>query len=155
MFIAKIENGKVVKVVDYREVFGTTPPTDEQLVQKSYKRVNLWRDHDRLTQLLVPCDPVIEGDWVYTMKVKNMTADEIEQDKESAMAQIRGTRNQLLALSDYTQIPDNPNPKKSDWAEYRQILRDLPANIDTDPRTFNDWPKDPDWKPMMGENDGN
>lgn len=150
MFIAKIDNGQVVKVVDHREVYGNAVPTKEELSQKSYMPVNLWRDHDRLTQRLVPCDPVIEGDWVYTMEVKDMTAEEVQADKNSAMDQIRSQRNQLLAQSDYTQIPDNPNPKKADWATYRQTLRDLPANISGDPRIFSDWPKNPDWKPMFG-----
>lgn len=148
MFIAKIENGQVVKVIDHREVYGNANSSKEELAQKSYLMVNLWRDHDRLTQKLVPCTPVIEGDWVYTMEVQQMTADDIQAAKDSAMAQIRGDRNRLLARSDYTQIPDNPNPKKSDWATYRQALRDLPATVTGDPRTFTAWPKDPDWKPM-------
>lgn len=147
MFIAKIENGEVVKIVDHREVFGGSAPTAEQLAQKSYMPVNLWKDHDPLTQCLEPSIPVIEGDWVYTMSVRDMTATEIQAAKDSAMSQIRGDRNRLLAQSDYTQIPDNPNPKKLDWATYRQVLRDLPANISGDPRTFKDWPKSPDWKP--------
>lgn len=147
MFIAKIEDGQVVKVVDHREVYGNVTPTAEQLAQKSYMPVNLWRDHDRLTQKLVPCAPVIEGDWVYTMEVQQMTADDIQAAKDSAMAQIRGDRNRLLAQSDYTQIPDNPNSKKAEWSTYRQALRDLPSTITGDPRIFNDWPKDPNWKP--------
>lgn len=147
MFIAKIEDGQVVKVADHREVYGNVTPTAEQLAQKSYMPVNLWRDHDRLTQKLVPCTPVIEGDWVYTMEVQQMTADDIQAAKDSAMAQIRGDRNRLLAQSDYTQIPDNPNPKKTEWSTYRQALRDLPSTITGDPRIFNDWPKDPNWKP--------
>lgn len=149
MFIAKIENGQVTSVIDHREIYGIQAPSKEKLFQDSYMMVNLWRDHDRLTQKLVPCTPVIEGDWVYTMEVQQMTADDIQAAKDSAMAQIRGDRNRLLAQSDYTQIPDNPNPNKTEWATYRQALRDLPANVTSDPRTFNDWPKDPDWKPMQ------
>lgn len=149
MLIAKVENGNVVSVIDHREAFNGIP-SDEQLAQLSYMKVNLWRDHNRLTQRLEKSDPVIDGDWVYTVSIRDMTAEEIQADKDSAMAQIRANRNQLLASCDYTQIPDNPNPKKSEWASYRQALRDLPANITGDPRTFVDFPKSPDWKPTAG-----
>ena len=39
--------------------------------------------------------------------------------------QIRSKRNNLLALSDYTQMADWPGDKTA-WATYRQALRDLP-----------------------------
>lgn len=38
--------------------------------------------------------------------------------------QIKSKRNNLLALSDYTQMADWPGDKTS-WATYRQALRDL------------------------------
>ena len=148
MFIAKILNGQVVQVIDSREVFATTAPTAQQLVENSYMQVNLFRPHDRLTEKLVRCEPVIEGQWVYTVEVQPMTTEEIEAAKDSAMSQIRVQRNNLLKQSDYTQIADNPDPKKAEWATYRQTLRDLPANITGDPRTFADWPTDPVWQPI-------
>lgn len=148
MFIAKLLNGQVVQVIDSREVFATTAPTAQQLVENSYMQVNLFRPHDRLTEKLVTCEPVIEGAWVYTVEVQPMTDQEIQSAKDSAMAQIRAQRNVLLKQSDYTQIADNPDPKKAEWAAYRQTLRDLPANITGDPRTFTDWPTDPVWQPM-------
>ena len=39
--------------------------------------------------------------------------------------QIKSKRNNLLALSDYTQMADWPGDKTA-WATYRQTLRDLP-----------------------------
>lgn len=41
--------------------------------------------------------------------------------------QIRSKRNNLLALSDYTQMADWPGDKVS-WATYRQALRDIPKS---------------------------
>ena len=38
---------------------------------------------------------------------------------------IKTTRNRLLKKSDYTQMPDWPGDKQA-WAEYRQLLRDIP-----------------------------
>ena len=43
---------------------------------------------------------------------------------------LRSDRNALLSNSDWTQMPDCQltNNKKTEWATYRQALRDLPAN---------------------------
>jgi hypothetical protein len=38
---------------------------------------------------------------------------------------LRSNRDQLLAASDWTQLPDAPVDKAA-WATYRQALRDLP-----------------------------
>ena len=42
---------------------------------------------------------------------------------------MRIARNDLLAASDWTQMPDSPlaDNKKAEWATYRQALRDFPA----------------------------
>lgn len=37
----------------------------------------------------------------------------------------RNQRNNLLAASDWTQLPDVPEALKSAWVEYRQALRDI------------------------------
>jgi hypothetical protein len=149
MFIAQIENGQVINVVDYRDVFGGSIPTDEQLVEKNYVRVNLFREHDRLTQKLITATPVLENGWVYTVAVSDLTAEEIQFAKDSAMAQIRGHRNKLLAACDWTQIADSTADKTA-WATYRTALRNLPATITGDSRTFSDWPHDPNWvEPML------
>ena len=44
---------------------------------------------------------------------------------------IRSERNALLARSDWTQLSDNglSDSKKTEWATYRQTLRDLPATF--------------------------
>ena len=145
MFIAKVENGNIGEIIDFRTYFGKTDSvTDEQLVTQGFVRVNLFRPHDRLTQKLVPATPVLENGWVYTVAVAEMTAEEIQSAKDSAMAQIRGTRNSLLLTCDWTQIADSTADKTA-WATYRTALRNLPATITGDPRTFKDWPHDPNW----------
>ena len=148
MFIAKVENGQVGEIIDFRTYFGKTDSvTDEQLTTQGFVRVNLFREHNRLTQKLVSATPVLENGWVYTVAVADLTAEEIQSAKDSAMAQIRGQRNSLLAACDWTQIADSTADKTA-WASYRQQLRDLPAGIVAlalDPRTFSDWPHDPNW----------
>lgn len=45
---------------------------------------------------------------------------------EQKWDQIKLWRNAELIKSDWTQLPDAPTDKAA-WAEYRQALRDLPA----------------------------
>ena len=45
---------------------------------------------------------------------------------EQKWEQIKLWRNQELAFTDWTQLPDAPVDKIA-WATYRQSLRDLPA----------------------------
>ena len=47
------------------------PQADEQLKDRNLVRVNLFREYDSETQRFVPCDPVLEGDWVYMVAVEN------------------------------------------------------------------------------------
>ena len=56
---------------------------------------------------------------------------------------LRRQRTEILASTDWTQMPDAPlSPQqKTDWATYRQELRDLPANT-VDP-TAPTWPTEP------------
>ena len=56
-----------------------------------------------------------------------------------AMGALRSLRDKLLTQSDWTQMPDHPMPgdRRAAWAEYRQTLRDLPANTAD--------PKNPTW----------
>ena len=43
---------------------------------------------------------------------------------------VRNKRNELLAQSDWTQLPDSPlsQTKKNAWSKYRQQLRDMMAS---------------------------
>jgi hypothetical protein len=139
-----------ITVGDYRELFGNTSfngngPTDEFLTANNSKKVTLFKAHDRLTQKLVSCAPYDDGEFVSMTQVESMTAAEIQSAKDSAMAKIRSQRNELLKACDWTQIADCTITNKAAWTTYRQTLRDLPSAITGDPRTFNDWPHDPNW----------
>lgn len=144
-----------ITVGDYRELFANTSfnangPTDEFLVENNAKKVNAFKAHDRLTQKLVSCAPYDDGEFVSMVQVESLTAEEIQAAKDSAMANIRGTRNQLLNACDWTQAVDCTIAKKTEWATYRQALRDLPSTI-TEPRTFSAYPNNPDYVPMTLE----
>jgi uncharacterized protein YjiS (DUF1127 family) len=59
------------------------------------------------------------------------------------MTMQRQIRNDLLAMSDWTQLPDVAlsDAEKAEWSTYRQALRDL--NVDGDDPTEPDWPTPP------------
>ena len=64
----------------------------------------------------------------YTDAEREAALDEWAQaSHDRAMGDLRRERDRLLAESDWTQQPDAPADPAA-WAEYRQALRDLPAN---------------------------
>jgi hypothetical protein len=63
---------------------------------------------------------VVDG----SLKLKDKQTVEVELTWD----RIRDRRKKLLAECDYTQLPDYPSIKKSEWAAYRQALRDIPQN---------------------------
>ena len=138
-----------ITVGDYRELFSNTSfnssgPSDEFLTANNAKKVNAFKAHDRLTQKLVSCSAYDDDEFVSVVQVAEMSAEEIQAAKDSAMAQLRATRNALLLACDWTQIADCTIPKKAEWATYRQTLRDFPATV-SDARATVTWPHNPDW----------
>jgi hypothetical protein len=67
-----------------------------------------------------------------------------EVTTEQRLSAIRTRRNQLLASSDWTQMPDTPltGAMKQAWAAYRQELRDFPETCDVENPV---WPVMPGW----------
>lgn len=53
----------------------------------------------------------------------------------------RSKRARLLTESDWTQLPDVPAEIRAAWADYRQALRDLPAQGDNALDWI--WPEEP------------
>jgi hypothetical protein len=60
-----------------------------------------------IEDLTAPNDPDVVTDGRYAKRMRNV-------------------RNQLLAVSDWTQVADAPVDRQA-WADYRQALRDFPA----------------------------
>jgi hypothetical protein len=54
-----------------------------------------------------------------------------EDEKVTRMRLFRERRNQKLAETDWTQMPDAPltPEQKEAWAAYRQALRNVPATV--------------------------
>ena len=65
--------------------------------------------------------------------------------EESRLDKVRVRRNMLLTACDWTQMPDAPHDATTtlEWADYRQLLRDLPASFDVNAPV---WHVDPSGK---------
>lgn len=63
------------------------------------------------------------------------------------MPTLKAYRNDALLLCDWTQLPDSPlsDEKKTEWANYRQAMRDLPGQQADpyNPDNFTGWPSKP------------
>ena len=140
------------KVSHYKQAFSNVSfpasgPTDEFLAERGAYKVSLFRDHDRATQKLVPCEPVIENGFAYVVAVENKTAEEIAADVASKSAQMRAIRDRALEASDWRVIraAETGVAMSQEWQDYRQSLRDLP-NSEGWPNV--ELPHDPDYVPM-------
>ena len=147
MLIAKIQDGQVINVSDYRDMFPNTsfPPSGpdaEFLVENSCMTVTVWKAYDALTEKLASVAPYIENDTVYTIAVEPLTPEEIEANAQSQWAKVRSQRDALLSSCDWTQLPDVNIADKTEWAAYRQQLRDITDQ--TDPYNIV-WPNDPNY----------
>lgn len=82
---------------------------------------------------------LIGGVWTQQWVVTDASADQLTERTEAQWGAVRTKRNRMLADCDWTQLPDAP-VNATDWATYRQALRDITTQ--TDP--FNIvWPQEP------------
>ena len=121
------------QVAHYKQMFPNTSfpasgPSDDFLASQGAVKVSMFREHNRATQKLVSCDPVVENGFAYVVEVVDKTEEEIAADVASKAANVRAARDRALANSDWTQVADAPVDKTA-WATYRQALRDLPSQV--------------------------
>ena len=130
MLIAKVSEGQVINVSDYREMFPNTSfpnsGADKDFLEaNSCLPVCVFKSHNRLTEKLASVSPYIEDGQVFTVAVEPLTTEEIASNTESQWAKIRSQRDTLLTACDWTQLPDVTISNKAYWATYRQSLRDI------------------------------
>lgn len=108
---------------DTGEITGNVTCSDRQIRLGAYEHY-IEGHHDRNKYKII------------NKELVEIDADIIEQSiKSQKFAEIRCMRNQLLVASDFSQLPDLPDDKKTAWAEYRQKLRDITKDV-TDPNTI-------------------
>lgn len=149
MIIGIIENDVVVRIGDHKSLFPNTfflgsVPTQSFLEDNNAKLVDNALSADPLTETLETVSPYVDGDCIRTMRVRPFTEQELDLQKQSKWGKVRAQRNRMLSDSDWTQIPDAPEPGKTEWATYRQALRDI-TNQD-DPYNIT-WPLMPGQEP--------
>ena len=96
------------------------------------------------TQVLEEDLPVFSAEyqrWTQVWRVRDMTESEVQQRNDSKASEIRTERNEKIAKTDWTQLPDCSVDNKTAWATYRQALRDITAQTGF-PWTV-DWPEQP------------
>jgi len=92
------------------------------------------------TQNLTEGDPVlVDGQWRQTWVVTDATPEEVIQRAEQQADDMRSQRDKLIADTDWMALSDNT--LTSEWAAYRQDLRDVTAQAGF-PHTV-DWPVKP------------
>lgn len=150
MQLAKVINGTVSAVGDYRSLFPQTSfsesgPSQSFLAENGCLPVSAWKQYDRNTQKLTPVAPYVDGQQVYTVRVDALTQADLDARKAQKAAEVRAQRDRLLTSSDWTQLEDYVKNNKPAWKTYRQALRDVPQQS-----TFPDiviWPTAPDASP--------
>ena len=152
MLIARINGDQVLEVADYRAMFPDVSfpqsgPSNEWLAENSCMPVNLWKPYDQNTQKLSHCDPFIDGEWVYTVEVIDLTPEEIAAREESEKANIKAQAVALMSATDWVEFPSVRNADNTphltnadEFDAYRLALRVIAVTPTLDPA----WPTKPD-----------
>jgi uncharacterized protein YjiS (DUF1127 family) len=100
-------------------------------------------NYDQNTEKVIgPFTKIENNTYVFYWDVVPLNQEEIQERISSKWTEIRDQRNQLLNMTDWTQLTDVPFTvqQKEDWKIYRQALRDITEQIDP----FNIiWPTEP------------
>jgi|DEB0MinimDraft_6_1074348.scaffolds.fasta_scaffold39372_2 hypothetical protein len=88
----------------------------------------------------------IDGVWTYSWEVINRTADEIENKNNFMASEVRDERNQKLKETDWIVIKSAETgvALATEWATYRQALRDITTHSNFPNLTETDWPTKPE-----------
>lgn len=91
-----------------------------------------------------PERPGTWAEWDGQQWIDPRTQADFDAIEAAAWSRLRQERDQYLRDSDWTQLSDCPlaESKCTEWQDYRQVLRDLPANT-TDPHNPV-WPAPPE-----------
>lgn len=81
--------------------------------------------YDQDTQELEELEPVfVDNQWQQSWRVVDRTPEDVVKLQQMKSDSIRAERDDMLRLSDWTQLPDAPVDIQA-WKTYRQKLRDI------------------------------
>lgn len=115
---------------------------DIALILFEYYRGQEWTIHGNTYEALIWYD---EKNSLPKPTLEELTAKHEELVAAQPMKNLRKERDDLLAKTDKYALPDWPHvslAKQTEWIEYRQTLRDLPANTEDPANPV--WPTRPD-----------
>ncbi len=138
MLIAIVYGGTIQRLGNYRTMFPNVSfpasgPDSGWMTQNNAKFVLATKSFDATTQRIESVEPYVEGDYVYNVRVVELSSQETTNRTNAINEQVatskRSERNRLLTNTDWTQVTDSPlsSDKKTEWANYRTALRDLPT----------------------------
>ena len=82
------------------------------------------------------------GDWVYSWRIIDRTADEIATKNNFMASEVRDERNQKLKATDWMALTDVT--MSTEMATYRQALRDITTHANFPYLQETDWPTKPE-----------
>lgn len=150
MNYAKIENGQIVRIAPISQLlpnvsFTDLGPDPEFLLTLDILPVEEITTYDAEEYRVEPITPTIDGQTVKTYQLVALTQEEKDNlaanRLEAAWSVVRQIRDQRLAESDWTQLPDVTTDDPQAWLDYRQALRDITTQ--NDPNNII-WPTSPD-----------
>jgi len=161
MKIAQLDGSNIGDIADCKVLFPNTSfpksgPNADWLSTNSCAEVITFLPFNPATQKNEGVTPYLSDGKVYTRRITDMTSDEraavVTANNAKAAASNRTRRNALLAESDWMVIKsqETSTTLDSDWATYRQALRDIPTHSNwpnlapTSPDGSGDWPSAPE-----------
>ncbi len=135
----RVWGASVLELLNVDEVISTPPPSDVgpyQVAQPNGTRQNSEGNWERDWVLVDRFSDDSSG-----TKAEKEAAYQAEQDAAAATTN-RAIRDDLLSVSDWTQIADAP-VSAGQWATYRQALRDITSHANWPHLGEADWPTKP------------
>ena len=97
----------------------------------------------RTQKVVMDTEPsLVDGEWVIDWGINSKTAEEISAYDSDLAEENRTQRNSLLLASDWTQVAD-AQVNVTEWATYRQALRDITSHTNWPHLDAADWPTKP------------
>lgn len=136
--IAFIDNGVITATnVSFSQVQKRYPntsfcvPLESQDLEESYGIVTVKEiphpEYNEDTHSIQEGTPeLIDGVWTATWDLVPHSDEELQEHTRTKSLAIRYKRDSFLEQTDWTQLPD-ASVNASEWATYRQALRDLPT----------------------------
>jgi hypothetical protein len=126
-------NGHIVSSgICQDETFGYGLDAEQSIIELQSSPISQYIKNGQVVDM----PPKPDGEFEFDYK-----AETWHPNLQAQWSMVKSQRSQLLAASDWTQLPDVPLATKEAWATYRQALRDITNQ--PDPFTIQ-WPAQPE-----------